>query len=203
MPPWVGPSCQFVTELIGHAIEGDHGYSRCAADRIRAGRSVPDREGARAGWFRDHVSLHRGDSTQIVIEKANETDVFLSYHHDDREMIEQLAMSMRAQGWRVFWDRTVLPGDRWERVIESCIESAKCVVVIWSSRSKDSDWVREEAYFGKERGNLVPACIDGVTPPFGFKSLQAADLSSWDGSVSGREFQMLLAGVRRHVDARR
>ena len=140
------------------------------------------------GGERVHVEINKwysdSDTNSIILQKASETDVFLSYHRDDRARIELLAKAMMTLGWRVFWDRTILPGDRWEDVIETSIEAAKCVVVAWSGRSVKSDWVREEAAFGRERGNLVPILIEpSVRPPLGFKMIQAGDLADWDGSV--------------------
>lgn len=138
-------------------------------------------------------------SATVIIQRTHETDVFLSYDHDDKAAVERLAKAMQAQGWRVFWDRTILPGDRWEDVIESAIENAKCVVVIWSARSVGSHWVKEEASLGRERGVLIPVMMEPTKIPLGFKSLQSADPSGWDGSVTHHNFQLLAASVRRQL----
>ena len=143
--------------------------------------------------------IGKADDVNIILRKTTETDVFLSYAHDDIGTVEKLAKSMEAQGWRVFWDRTILPGDRWHAVIEHALESAKCVVVVWSPNSIKSEWVREEAAYGKERSVLIPVLMGAPSPPLGFKTIQAANLSSWDGTLSSRDFQLFLTGVRRFI----
>jgi hypothetical protein len=77
----------------------------------------------------------------------------------------------------VWWGRTIPPGKTFDQVIQEAIESARCVVVLWSKGSIISDWVKEEANIGKQRKILVPAKIDSVEPPLGFGLIQAADLT--------------------------
>jgi hypothetical protein len=40
-----------------------------------------------------------------------------------------------AQGWSVFWDPAIEPGQRWDDLIAAELEGARCVVVIWSLAS--------------------------------------------------------------------
>lgn len=107
------------------------------------------------------------------------TDIFISYASEDRSRAETLAKTLEALGWSVWWDRTIPPGKAFDQVIQEAIESARCVVVLWSNRSIRSDWVKEEANIGKERKILVPAKIDPVDLPLGFGRIQAADLINW------------------------
>src|SRR5207245_6725177 len=78
-------------------------------------------------------------------------------------------------------------------VLDRELAQASCVLVVWSTSSIDSPWVLEEAEFGKERGALVPVRLDPVAPPIGFRAIQAADLTHWNGSrddpASSRCFQ--------------
>jgi IS30 family transposase len=46
---------------------------------------------------------------------------------------------------------------RFDREIERKLDTALCVIVVWSRHSIESDWVRNEAEVGKERNMLVPA----------------------------------------------
>lgn len=45
----------------------------------------------------------------------------------------------------MWWDRTIPPGSTFDRVIEQALDSARCVVVLWSATSAASDWVKTEA----------------------------------------------------------
>lgn len=114
---------------------------------------------------------------------ANLSDIFLSYDSRDLERIKPLATALHAQGWTVFYDRTIPPGKTWRQVIGKQIDECRCMVVAWSihSISDDSHWVCEEAEDGRKRKILIPIMLDNVTPPWGFRSIQAADLIGWSG----------------------
>jgi hypothetical protein len=121
--------------------------------------------------------------------------IFLSYASKDRKRAKVLSDSFNAHGLSTWWDRTILPGQNYEKVIEQALDSAHCVVVLWSNASTNSDWVKDEAAIGSKRGILVPALIDPVDPPLGFRRLQTADLTGWDGSAQHSVFQQLIQSI--------
>lgn len=123
------------------------------------------------------------------------SDIFISYAREDREKAELLAKLFEQQKWRVWWDRVIPPGSKYADVIGTELATAKAVIVLWSSASVASDWVKDEAQEGVNRKILVPALIDKVSPPYGFRQVQTADLSDWDGSSSHAELQRLLGSV--------
>ena len=127
------------------------------------------------------------------------SDIFLSYAHEDQDRIKKLAKAFQDQGWTVFWDRTIPAGGSWRETIDRALETARCVVVVWSSHSIISRWVCEEAEEGQERKILVPILFDNVKPPMGFRSIQAANLTKWDGGVASEEFQHLIDSIARIV----
>ncbi|MGR9085711.1 MAG: TIR domain-containing protein [Gammaproteobacteria bacterium] len=122
------------------------------------------------------------------------TDVFISYASEDRERAGRLASALEARGWKVWWDRKIIVGQSFDQAIERELNSAKCVVVLWSQHSIASEWVRNEAAAAVERGVLVPAMIDRIMPPLEFRRKQTADLADWPGQA--REgFQSLCEGI--------
>jgi TIR domain/FHA domain len=123
-------------------------------------------------------------------------EVFLSYAREDVAIARQVAERLREEGWSVFWDREVPVGGTWENVIEQQLARASCVVVLWSSASVASDWVRAEAAVAAERGALVPALIDPTNPPARFRMIQTADLVGWQGRGSQVGLANLIAAVR-------
>lgn len=127
------------------------------------------------------------------------SDIFLSYASEDREQAAQLAQTLKACGWDVWWDRTLVVGDDYAKEIARQLSTAGCVIVLWSQSSVASGWVSDEANEAKGRDVYLPVCLDGTQPPLGFRSSQYADLSAWDGSVEDHEFQRLLGGIRRHA----
>lgn len=124
-------------------------------------------------------------------------DIFLSYSREDQGRANALAEALAGQGWSVFWDRTVPIGSTWDDYIGSNLDGARCVVAAWSSASVHSKWVLEEARVGREREVLVPVLFDKVPPPFGFGSIQAADLSAWEGGTGAPVFERLVEDIAR------
>lgn len=123
------------------------------------------------------------------------TDVFISYASEDRDRAHSLATALEARGWSVWWDRKIVAGQTYDQVIEHELETAKCVVVLWSKDSIVSEWVKNEAAVAAERGVLVPALIDNVKLPLEFRRKQTANLVNWDGTPSHGGFQALCDGV--------
>lgn len=121
-------------------------------------------------------------------------DVFLSYAREDRARAEQVAHGLEAAGIDVFWDNEIPPGQTWADYIETKLTQCKALIVLWSEHSTKSQWVREEARLGRDKGVLIPVMVDGSTPPFGFGELQAANLSAWNGEPDNSNW-------RRFVDA--
>src|SRR5512132_2827453 len=127
-------------------------------------------------------------------------DIFISYVREDIDAAEKLAEALEAQGWLVFWDRRIPAGKRFDDFLNEQLEAARCVIVLWSSRSIFSDWVRDEAAVGRDRGILVPAHLDDIIPPFGFRSIQSANLIGWQGDTDQWGFQKLLQAVRAAIE---
>lgn len=106
-------------------------------------------------------------------------DIFVSYASEDRDRVRPLVEAFEAEGLTVWWDTRIDLGSSFDREIERQLNDAACVVVVWSKASIDSDWVREEAADGLERGILLPVLIDDCRSPLGFRRAQTASLISW------------------------
>jgi hypothetical protein len=119
-------------------------------------------------------------------------EIFISYASDDRAQAQRLAGALTGHGWDVWWDREIPLGQSFDRMIESAIAQAKCVLVLWSNVSVNSEWVRNEATEGKRRGILVPVFIERIDAPLAFRLLNGADLSDWNGDANHGEFRRLV-----------
>ena len=102
--------------------------------------------------------------------------VFLSYDRDDFTAAGSVARLLEKAGHRVWWDREIAGGSEYSREIEQALTDAEAVVVLWSARSVQSPWVRDEAASGRDRGRLVPVRLDATEPPLGFRQYQTVDV---------------------------
>jgi TolB-like protein/Tfp pilus assembly protein PilF len=99
-------------------------------------------------------------------------DVFVSYAREDRDRVQPVVDALEGAGLSVWWDSHIRPGAGFDDEIQAALDAARAVVVLWSSASIASQWVKEEAREGLRREVLVPVCIDAVEPPLGFRSRQ-------------------------------
>ena len=127
------------------------------------------------------------------------TDVFISYANEDRARAQILAQALEACGFSVWWDRKIVAGQTYDEVIEHELDTAKSVVVLWSTHSVVSEWVKTEASEAVQRGTLVPARIDDVKAPLEFRRKQTGDLIDWNGDPKHTGFEALCRGVSAMV----
>jgi hypothetical protein len=122
------------------------------------------------------------------------SDIFISYARADKSSAEDLAQALEQHGWSVWWDPHIRVGTRFDQIIKKELDAAKCVVVLWSSASILSEWVKDEAAEAIRRGILVPVMLEDVEIPFGFgfRRIHSARLVDWNGSTDESEFIRLL-----------
>ncbi len=121
--------------------------------------------------------------------------IFLSYASADRSMAKAIADALSEHGWPIWWDRTIPPGKTFDQIIESALNRAACIIVLWSRESVLSDWVKTEASEGARRGILIPVLLQDVVIPLEFRRIQAASLADWQPSKSHEGFESLLRSV--------
>lgn len=121
--------------------------------------------------------------------------VFLSYDREDTAKARRLALALEKAGHEVWWDLHVRGGAQFSKVIEEALKAADAVVVLWSARSIESPWVRDEAAAGRDSGRLIPVSLDNTEPPLGFRQFQTIDLSGWKGRGRCPHLQALHAAI--------
>ena len=122
-------------------------------------------------------------------------DVFISYARRSEDEAHHIAELLRTGGFSV-WRDDELPAHRaYSDVIEERLRSAKAVLVLWSSDSTKSHWVRAEADSAREAGTLVQATLDGVLPPMPFNQIQCANLKDWNADTNSSGWQKLEGSI--------
>ncbi len=104
------------------------------------------------------------------------------------------------EGFSVWWDQAINPGEAFDQVTEQALEEAKAVVVLWSKASVKSRWVRAEATQANANHRLLPVMIEPCRRPIIFELTHTVDLSHWDGNADDPAWQSFAASVRRFVE---
>ena len=123
-------------------------------------------------------------------------DVFVSYARSDKSRVAPLVAAIEANGWSVWWDPEITPGQEFDDQIDAEIDKARAVLVVWSPVSVASRWVRGEAREAAERGILVPVRFEQARLPMDVRAIHTTDLDGWNddaGSVQAQEFLRALA----------
>jgi hypothetical protein len=126
-------------------------------------------------------------------------DIFLSYKKEDRDLAESIISSLEMEGFSVWYDERLNPLQSWDATIEAEIKQASAVVVLWTARSVGSEWVRNEADYGKEHAKLIPLLLEDCEIPLAFRRVQAANLISWDGATNAREWRKACEWINNQV----
>ena len=127
---------------------------------------------------------------------SNNLDVFISYSRKDIQWTGKLVSVLEALGLNVWWDSKIMPGTPFDDSIDNALQTAKCVVVLWSKSSVKSHWVKTEASEGLRKKVLIPVEIEEVVLPLAFRRIQTARLHNWNGSTQELEFKKLLASIK-------
>src|SRR6478672_13679934 len=122
-------------------------------------------------------------------------DIFVPYSRTDKARVAPLVAALEAQGWSVWWDPEITPGDEFDALIGAQLEAARVVVVVWSPASVDSRWVKGEARDAADRGVLVPVRFENARLPIDVRAIHTIDLDDWAGSRESAAFRALATAL--------
>jgi adenylate cyclase len=128
-------------------------------------------------------------------------DIFVSYSRQDKPRVAPLVAALEAEGWSVWWDPAITPGEEFDGLISRELDGARALVVVWTPTSIESRWVRGEAREGADRGVLVPVRFEGARLPIDFRALHTTDLDDWNGDASSAVFSDLRKALSAKLGA--
>jgi adenylate cyclase len=127
-------------------------------------------------------------------------DVFVSYARTDKARVAPIVAAIEAQGWSVWWDPEIAAGQQFDDQIETELNAARCVLVVWTPTSVASRWVRGEAREAADRGILVPVRFDAARLPMDVRALHTTDLDQWGDNPASALFQEVLRSLGTMLD---
>jgi hypothetical protein len=110
-------------------------------------------------------------------------DIFISYSKADHALALKLSTFLEAEGWSVWWDKSLGAADLYRDEIMKQLTAARAVISIWTSNSIRSDWVRAEAGTAKNEGKLIPVKTPDVAYadiPLPFGEMHTENVASTD-----------------------
>jgi adenylate cyclase len=125
-------------------------------------------------------------------------DIFVSYSRQDRAQVAPLVAALEAEGWSIWWDPEIAPGEEFDELISRELDAARSLIVVWTAASVDSRWVRGEARDAADRGVLVPVRLDNSRLPIDFRAVHTTDLDGWRGDPQSPAFQ----GLRKALESK-
>ncbi|HEY1561227.1 MAG TPA: TIR domain-containing protein [Caulobacteraceae bacterium] len=123
-------------------------------------------------------------------------DLFVSYARSDKPRVAPLVAALEAQGWSVWWDPEIAPGQEFDRLIADELQKARAVVAVWTPASVASRWVRGEARVGADRGVLAPVRFEGVDLPIDLRAIHTTDLDGWSDDAKDPAFREVVRAIR-------
>jgi len=130
-------------------------------------------------------------------------DIFVSYARLDKSHVTGLVAALEAEGWSVWWDPEITPGEEFDALISRELEGARSVVVVWTPTSVESRWVRGEARDAADRGVLVPVRFGTAKLPIDFRAVHTTDLDQWGEDRQGAAFRGLCKALEAKLGAPR
>lgn len=121
--------------------------------------------------------------------------VFLSYANEDKGRVALFVRELESRGIKIWWDRQIVPGRKFDFVIEEALNASAVIIVIWSIHSINSDWVKAEAAHGSKRGILIPILLDNCRPPIEFSRLHTVSMENWDGRNNTDQFERIFTEI--------
>ena len=141
-------------------------------------------------------------------------DIFISYSHRDAKAAEELQAKLEKHGLKVWRDPRLdeAAGKPFPDSIEKALRASRRAVVLWSTNSVKSVWVKAEAELARTlpppddrgaTGKLVPILLEKCDLPIPHNIVQAIAIEQIDRDLSILLRALSVSGVKivsAHID---
>jgi hypothetical protein len=140
-------------------------------------------------------------SLEVAMDReALKPFIFISYSRADQSRAKDIRSMLIAEGFSVWWDQDIDPGEQWREQISSRLDRATVVLTVWTAKSVESAAVREEAARAQTGRRLVHMRLDSCELPYGFSETQYVDMRDWDGTKTHPTAVRLVEALRIKLD---
>jgi hypothetical protein len=99
---------------------------------------------------------------------GNEPYVFISYSHNDCDVVFKEIKRLHDLGCRIWYDDGIVATSEWSSVIEKKLEGCSLFLVYITERSRESENVKDEINYAiKENKTFLYVCLEDVKLPEG------------------------------------
>lgn len=121
-------------------------------------------EDARIAW---RNRFERENKAEAAKASSQEAYAYVSYNHEDRDVVDQIVERFQAHGVRLWIDSANLrAGDRWLDALGSALEASVAVIVFIGPRApRDTQFMEWHAAFKKNKP-IIPVLINGASSEF-------------------------------------
>jgi len=128
-------------------------------------------------------------------------DLYITYSLRECHWVSQLVSALKAEGYTVYWRHAVVPGEEIRTDISAqALESARCVIAVWSETAIDDFWVLTDAQAACQQHKLVSVMAKPVVIPRPCRSAEPIFMHNWDGStMNSSDYQALITELAKQV----
>ena len=92
-------------------------------------------------------------------------DIFISYRRSDQPVARALVEELQKRNVKVWWDQMIEGGEDWRDAIVQGLQSATCLVILFSEECNDSKQLKKELAIADTLNKLViPVLIEDTQP---------------------------------------
>jgi hypothetical protein len=125
--------------------------------------------------------------------------IFISYSHQDKTYVHQLADVLSNNGFEIWIDDRIDYGTQWPIVIETAIDRCESFILVASENSRNSKWVRNElTRADRLQKQIFPVLLSGE-PWLEFESTQYFDVRDRN-LPDGKFFESLRSSESRRFE---